>query len=93
MPNLRAIPPKTWAKAAGLAVVLVLFGTPLILVSSGGVVQRLFGKAAAENFDVNVFGFYMWAWELAFVLVPLAIAIFVLVVVARWIAETRRSRT
>ena len=70
----RDIAPKSCLKAAGLTLLMILSGAPAVLVFGGGLVGWLFGQAAVRVFETNVFSFYMWTWQLIFMLAPVALA-------------------
>ena len=63
-------------KAAGAALASILVGAPTVMIAGGMVVEGLVGPRAAQAFEAQVFGLYMWSWQATLVLAPVALVAF-----------------
>jgi len=87
--SLRRFISASWLVAAPLVVLLLLIVVPILFAVISAIIERLFGSEAADDFSAYMFGALMWGGELVLVFAPIALALYGIVRVARWLARKK----
>jgi hypothetical protein len=62
---------------------------PIVLAIARAIIERIFGPEAAERFSVFWLDAMMWTAELALLLAPVVLAIYVAFRLARWLIRKK----
>jgi hypothetical protein len=87
--SLRRFISASWLVAAPLVVLLLLIVVPILFAVVSAIIERVYGNEAADDFSAYMFGAMMWGAELVLVLAPIALAVYGIVRVARWLARRK----
>jgi len=87
--EIRRLIATSWLVAAPLIILFLLIAIPLCLAIASAIIERIFGLKTAEDFSNYLFGAMMWAGELALVLSPIALVIYGIVCLARWLVRKK----
>jgi hypothetical protein len=83
---------RSWLVAAPLIIIFVLVAIPLLLSVAHDIIARNLGAETADAFADNMFGAMMWGAELTFLLAPVALVVYVLVLLTRrWLRKPEKS--
>jgi hypothetical protein len=80
---------KAWLVAGPLVLLFLLIAIPIVLAIARAIIERIFGPEAAERFSVFWLDVMMWTAELALLLAPVVLAIYVAFRLARWLIRKK----
>jgi hypothetical protein len=86
---IRRFMARSWLVAAPLVIVFGIIAIAILLAIVQALVERVFGSETADYFASLWFGALMWTAELTLLFAPIALVVYVIVILARRYSRKR----